>query len=52
MTLGNELFVVNLIRHSVVKTNRTAIALGFAPDGRTLWVVGQKSKVAALKIAA
>ncbi|MHB8642048.1 MAG: YncE family protein [Gaiellaceae bacterium] len=50
VTLAGELFVVNLAKHHVVQTNHSAIALGFAPNGRTLWVVGQKSRVTALKI--
>ena len=52
VALFGEIFVVDLAKHRVAKSNHAAIALGFAPNGRTLWVVGQKSKVTALKIVA
>jgi hypothetical protein len=51
VSITGGLWVVTLALHRVVKqTPHAAIALGFAPNGRTLWVVGQKSKVTALKI--
>jgi len=52
VSLAGELFVVDLAHHRVARRSRGAIALGFAPDNRTLWVVGQKSRLTALRLAA
>jgi hypothetical protein len=48
-----DLWVVTFARHRVVKQRpHSAIALGFSTDGSRLWVVGQKSRLTALQIAA
>ena len=47
---GNAVWFVNLAAHRVVKVPKVAIALGFSPDGKRLWAVGQKSRVTAVRV--
>lgn len=48
---GDHVFVLTPVRHVTVRRLRphVAIALGFSPDERTLWVVGQRSRVSPLR---
>lgn len=46
---GGKIFYVSMARRAVVQgTPHSAIALGYAPDGTTLWVVDKAEQVTAL----
>jgi hypothetical protein len=48
---GNDVWVVDLAtRRVVLRRGHVALALGFSPDGRTLWGIGQKSRVFSLPL--
>jgi len=50
VTTGANVWFVGLGDKRVEMRPRVAIALGFAPDGKTLWTVGQKSRVTAVPV--
>jgi hypothetical protein len=50
ITTGANVWFVGLGDKRVEMRPRVAIALGFAPDGKTLWTVGQKSRVTAVSV--
>jgi hypothetical protein len=47
---GSTLFFVSLAQRRVVTAPGVAIALGFSPDGRRLWTLGQRSRVTAVRV--
>jgi hypothetical protein len=47
---GSTLFFVSLAQRRVVTAPGVAIALGFSPDGRRLWTLGQRSRVTAMRV--
>jgi hypothetical protein len=47
---GGRLWFVGLAQHRVEAQPRIAIALGFSPDGRKLWTLGQKSRITAVPV--
>lgn len=50
VTDAQHMWFVNLAKATVRRgPSHTAIALGFSPDERTLWVVGQRSRVSPLR---
>jgi hypothetical protein len=50
VTTGANVWFVSLGDKRVETRTRVAIALGFAPDGKTLWTIGQKSRVTAVTV--
>ena len=55
MVLGvaGKLFYVSMAKHVVVEgVPRKAVALGYSPDGATLWAVGMRAQVVALPAVA
>ena len=51
VALTGDLWVVDVARHRVVKQKpHAAIAIGFSPNGRTLWLVGERSRVTPLLV--
>ena len=50
VTTGAKLWFVSLSDKRVEMRPRVAIALGFAPDGKTLWTLGQKSRVTSVPV--
>jgi hypothetical protein len=47
---AGKLWFVDLAAHRASARPRVAIALGFAPNGKTLWTIGQKSRVSAVPV--
>jgi hypothetical protein len=48
---GGKLWFVSFAERRVVETqSRIAIALGFSPDGKRLWTLGQKSRITAVAV--
>jgi hypothetical protein len=50
VSTAGKLWFVGLAQRRADMQARVALALGFSPDGRKLWTLGQKSRVTALSV--